>query len=165
VPRYEMRGQIKANQSLTLTRMFVANGFLYNFQAMIPAPAGTNVANFDKLMAAFQFIGAPIVPQPVVASGPTVPVGIPQGTNEFPVSATPAADRGQLTGPAPTVGFVPEPLLGAVPLVVPSQEPPKPTDSEPDVSYRMGQLAGVSLLAAAFLALLLRLRDHRRQKR
>ena len=165
VPCYEMRGRIKANQSLTLTRMFVANGFLYNFQAMIPAPTGTNVANFDKLMAAFQFIGAPVVPQPLVTSGPTVPAGIPQGTNEFPVSTTPAADRGQLAGTAPTVGFVPEPLSGAVALAVPSKGPTNEADSEPDAAYRMGQLAGVSLLAAAFLALLLRLRDNRRQKR
>jgi hypothetical protein len=165
VPCYEMRGRLKANQSLTLTRMFVANGFLYNFQAMVPAPTGTNVANFDKLVAAFQFIGAPDIPQPVVTSGPAVPAWIPQGTNEFPVSTTPAAGREQLTGPAPIVGFVPESLSGAAPLAAPSQEPPKPADSEPDVAYRMGQLAGVSLLAASFLALLLRFRDNRRQKR
>jgi hypothetical protein len=57
MPCYEMRGRIQASQSLTLTRCFATNGFLYNLQAMIPETPDGGPGKFDDLLAAFQFMG------------------------------------------------------------------------------------------------------------
>jgi len=52
---YEIFGRIETAQSLTVSRFFTANGFLYNLQAMVPEPHDGGTVKFDDLFAAFQF--------------------------------------------------------------------------------------------------------------
>lgn len=54
VPCFEIRGRTTSDSFLTQSRMFAANGFLYNLQAMIPAARDCSDPAFEKLFAAFQ---------------------------------------------------------------------------------------------------------------
>lgn len=125
---YEIRGRLKADQSLTLTRMFAANGFLYNLQAMIPSPPAGEIGRFDDLFATFQFTDRPAVPgiggAPGAGVSPDAPVV--EAAANLPRAAVPKIDR------------------------------PKVANASSGVAYKIGILVGAALLALIFSFVLLR---------
>lgn len=144
VPCYEIRGRIRADQSLTLTRMFAANGFHYNLQAMIPAAPDGQAGKFDDLFAAFRFIGSPVVPGPGEEAGTTRSEVVPPGAGNQNVDAR----------PSPGDGFGPDS----------PPKPPTPADAEvaplraadPSLSfaYWTTRVSAVVLVAAIIIGIL-----------
>lgn len=106
VPCYEIRGRIKTDQSLTLTRMFAAHGFLYNLQAMIPPTSDDDPGKFNDLFATFEFIST------TAGAGNGGPAGTAMTNQEFPhlpnsvvaPSALPASVQDAQTAPAVQAG-------------------------------------------------------------
>lgn len=86
VPCYDIRGRLKTDQSLTLTRFFAANGFLCDLQAMIPAPSDGEAGELDDLFAAFQFIGS--TANPGTGGAPQTAVSIQEKAIAIPVASS-----------------------------------------------------------------------------
>jgi hypothetical protein len=157
MPCYEIRGRIGTARSLTATRLFAANGFLYNLQAMIPETPDGEAGKFDDLFAAFQFIVSAEISETLATSR----AGLSNQAATLPTPNAPA--------PAP-IDDVEHDVQASSPAIQPTfypasgeGEPPVAAGAESSRMPWVSIMTAGGILGVGFVVVLLRmLRNERR---